>query len=87
MGHVKDVITQGKADAISCASILHYDYIDHNLNSKEFAQEGNIEYLKSGRSFTKIKPVNLLELKNFLLDHGIKNRLPALGSLAMEALV
>jgi cyclase len=86
MEHIKDVIIEGKADAVSCASILHYDYLDHNFNSREFAQEGNIEYLKSGRSFTKIKPVNLLGLKRFLLDQGIKNRLPVLEN-STEALV
>jgi cyclase len=86
--HVQQVILEGKADAVSCASILHYAYLRHNLDSGDFVEEGNIEYLKSGRVFTKIQPVSLPELKKNLLDQGIKNRFSCPGTQqATEVLI
>lgn len=72
---IKDVILNGKADAVSMASVLHYDCIKNiNLDNNLFEKEGNIEYLKSGRGFSKINPVDLRKIKSYLQENGIDCR-------------
>lgn len=72
--HIKEVIKEGKADAVSLASMLHYNFINKNDNQGDFSSEGNIEFLKSGRGFSKIEPVSLPEIKTFLLERNINCR-------------
>ncbi len=75
--HIKEVILQGKADAVSFASMIHYDFIKHKeLNEKDYMAEGNLEFVKSGRVFSKIKTAGLLEIKSYLLEEGIPCREP-----------
>ena len=69
---IVDVIKEAKADAVSMASILHYDCFQHH--PREFAEEGNVEYLKSGKSFSKITPAGLGQMKAKLADSGIECR-------------
>lgn len=71
VGHIKEVILDGKADAVSLSSLLHYDLIKNHKRDMRLSEEGNIEYLKSGRDFLKIKPANLIEIKSFLTKEGI----------------
>lgn len=72
--HIKEVILDGRADAVSIASMLHYDFIKRKPIDSDYSREGNIEYLKSGRSFSKITTANLLEIKSFLFQQGIECR-------------
>jgi len=72
--HLKEAIIDGKADAVSCASILHYDFIQHNKNQEDFSSEGNVSYLKSGRIYSKVVPIGLKEIKKFIIEQGIKCR-------------
>ena len=74
--HVREVIAEGGADAVSIASILHYDFVKNRPIEADFSQEGNIEYLKSGRSFSRINPASLLEIKSFLYEQGVECRFP-----------
>lgn len=71
VSHVYDVVEQGKADAVSLASILHYNFIRQYEGSDDFSGEGNIEYLKSQRGFSRIQDATLPEIKAYLLEHGI----------------
>lgn len=74
---IKDVIFNGKADAVSIASVLHYDCIKNiYLDNYLFEKEGNIEYLKSGRGFSKINPVDLRKIKKYLHENSINCRYP-----------
>ncbi len=74
--HFLDVIQNGKADAIAVASAIHYDYIKHNKMVLTNKTEGNTEFLESGRHFTRIKePSGLVEIKEYLIEHGVKCRL------------
>jgi len=68
--HIRQVISQGKADAVAVASILHYDFIRNNKVEFDAAKEGNIEFLKSGKIFSKIEPANLLAIKDYLHKKG-----------------
>ena len=82
MTHIRDVIVDGKADAIALASVLHYeklrDLIDHCLIDDYV--EGNINYLRDyhrgstlGRK--NISPLRVKELKNYLLSKGVHCRI------------
>jgi len=74
MEDIEEVIVEGKADAVSLASILHYDFIKKNLTDNDFSQEGNVEFLKSGKTFSKIKAASLQEIKSFLGKQKINCR-------------
>ena len=68
---VLKVIKDGKADAVTLASILHYEYVagkEHEGNSNG---EGNTEFLKSNRSFHNFKTIELNVLKDYLIENGI----------------
>ena len=69
--HVRDVIVDGKADAVSVASMLHYDFIKNKRIDADYSVEGNIEFLKKGIGFSKIGTNNLTEIKSYLFKQGI----------------
>lgn len=72
---IKDAILEGNADAVSIASILHYGFIKNALLKKEmFTEEGNIEYLKSGRVNSKIDAAEINKIKAYLDSAGINCR-------------
>ena len=73
--HIYDAVHAGKADAVSIASILHYNYIKHCELEGDFSAEGNIEYLKKGsRGFSRIEDADLADIKEYLLKKGIMCR-------------
>lgn len=71
---VYKVITEGGADAVIMASVLHYDFIQKNEVTTDFKEEGNIEFLKKSRNFSKIKTANIKEIKKYLKDKGLSIR-------------
>jgi cyclase len=71
---IYDVITQGKADAVSIASILHYNYIHQHYANDDYSSEGNVEFLRSGREFSKVQSTTLTEIKRELLNHNVSCR-------------
>lgn len=74
--HLVQVIKEANADAIAIASMLHYDFIIHNLDELKisFVEEGNVDFLTNQRDFSGIKTSNLLEIKDYLSKHGIHCR-------------
>jgi cyclase len=70
---VIQVIKVGKADAVSLASIFHYNVLEKQSFEKE-SDEGNIEFLKSKKVFKKITPYDLKLLKEILLENNINCR-------------
>ena len=71
---VEDVISKGHADAVALASILHYNYLkDHSIIG-EYKEEGNTAFLKSGRSFEMVKPADLPDIKEYLVQKKIPCR-------------
>ncbi len=79
---IKEIIMEGKADAVCVASMLHYGLIKKQAVRNElYAEEGNIEYLKSGRGFSKIKTATLPEIKSYLFTQGIACRQPKASEL------
>lgn len=69
------VITEGEADAVIIASMLHYDFIKNHTAINDFAEEGNIEFLKKGQAYSKIEPTNIKKIKKYLKDKGIQIRI------------
>lgn len=72
--HVRQVIVEGGASAVAVASMIHYDYIRQARQAGEYKEEGNLEFMKSGRAFSKISPASLAEIKSHLLASGIPCR-------------
>ena len=80
---VYDVITQGQADAVCLASILHYDYIKHHRELvDDYSQEGNTEFLRKGVGFSNIQPATIREIKEYLSSQGVDCR-PVLESIGV----
>jgi cyclase len=78
VSHIYEVIIQGKADAVSVASILHYNAIKYlEYSEDEFSSEGNVEFLqgkRGGRGFSRIQEVTLPQIKENIMKNGIECR-------------
>ncbi len=72
--HVREVIVQGRADAVCLASMLHYGVVRRGQHEDGNFLEGNTEYLKGSRTFSKIEDATLPEIKTFLSGRGIACR-------------
>lgn len=75
-GKIEDVskaVTEGHAHAVAVASVVHYDVIQNTVFQKQ-SEEGNTEFLKSGKVYSKIRPCNLRQIKKHFKDLGIKTR-------------
>lgn len=72
--HLKQVILEGEADAVAVSSILHYDFIKHNPVKVESGEEGNVEFLKSGKRYNVVNALNLKIIKDYLNSNGISCR-------------
>lgn len=73
--HVLDVVRDGFADAVSMASILHYDFVRNSLAKEDFENEGNTEFLKSQKNFKQFNTETINSVKRHLNESGIACRL------------
>ena len=69
----KDAI-DSKANALAVASMIHYDFIENHKKIISRGEEGNIEFLMSGKTFSKIKKANIRSIKSYLADQNIQCR-------------
>jgi cyclase len=75
VSHVYEVITEGQADAVGIASLLHYHAIkDFDFNDQDNSGEGNIEFLRKGGAVSKPQGASLPEIKTHLREHGVDSR-------------
>lgn len=65
-----EAITLGGAHAVALASVLHYDFIQ-NKRFEQKSDEGNTEFLKSGKAYSKISPCSLKQVKEHFKSSGI----------------
>lgn len=72
--HFKEVIEEGCADAVSVASMLHYNYAGKNTTKNEFENEGNVTFINSGKTFGKIDKAEITDIKKYLTENGIDCR-------------
>ena len=70
-----EVIKEGNASAVAIASILHYGSLSKVITDIGKRKEGNIEFLKSGKTFSKMTPTNLADLKNYLAENSVDVRI------------
>jgi len=74
VNHVAEVVSEGKADAVSLASILHYKFIEKDDRTGDFSSEGNVEFLNNRHGFSKVEGATLTEVKSFISSLGIECR-------------
>lgn len=74
LAHMQEVLSVGGATAIAVAGMLHYDYIAKFASTAASANEGNTEFLRSGRSHRHFETCTLPEIKNYLLSQGLPCR-------------
>lgn len=74
LSDIKDVILIGEANAVSLASVFHYDYISKYKKNHD-KQEGNITFLNSGRTFKNVNPLTMNQVKKYLIKNKITCRL------------
>lgn len=69
-------ISEGGADAVSLASLLHYSYLQNNPKQmKKIIHEGNTEFLKSGQVNSRISATNIGQIKSYLKNHKVMCRI------------
>ncbi len=76
INHIVDVIKKGKADAVSAASIFHYNYLANKVQKDEFESEGNIEFIQKKRGnhefmSKQISRMSITKVKELLGKEGI----------------
>jgi cyclase len=78
VAHIFEVVQAGKADAVSMASILHYNVVRNQpFNIEQYREEGNIDFLsgKQGeRRFSRFRDISLPEIKQYLIERAIDTR-------------
>lgn len=79
---IYSAIVDGGADAVAIASILHYELLQRTEIQGDFSTEGNIEYLRSGRTFTRVHPTSLGRIKDELRAYGVASRPTERGTYA-----
>jgi cyclase len=65
-GHAAEVVQQGGADAISLASILHYEAVRRFADDFQLAGEGNTDYLRRLTPPKRVVPTSIPSLKESL---------------------
>jgi cyclase len=76
-GCVEDVckvLTDGLADAVALASVLHYDSVDKVDSLRASEAEGNFEFLRSGSRARKIRRCSISDVKASLAKTQISCR-------------
>jgi len=78
--HFLEVVKEGRADAVSAASLFHYYKLESINNQDEYKDEGNIEFIKmtrGGLNFmsSRIKPTDIVTVKSYLVRNDIACRL------------
>jgi cyclase len=72
--HIAEVFSKGTANAVAVASMFHYHVLDKTGLQGDFTSEGNLEFARSGRSFSKISHQDISDVKRYLINAGIECR-------------
>ncbi|ACD97104.1 imidazole glycerol phosphate synthase subunit HisF [Trichlorobacter lovleyi] len=71
--HVREVFATSDVRAAAVASMFHY--YAKKLSADMNPVEGNLDFLRSGKSFSRVSEISIVELKQYLSKHGIVCRL------------
>ena len=74
LDHIVSVVAEGAADAVAISSMFHYGVIENHDNKSFYKEEGNNEFLQSGKLFSKIYKCNPPEIKKYLIENGFSCR-------------
>lgn len=66
VSHINDVIIQGKADAVSLASVLHYRFIKNYEYKQDYFSEGNTDFICSGQTYSQVEDASIPEIKKHI---------------------
>jgi cyclase len=69
--HVEKVLAKGGVSAVAVASMFHYGSIKEFDMHGDYESEGNLEFLKSGRSTSRVTPTGIGDLKSYLRGKGM----------------
>ena len=75
LGHISEAALEGKADAVSAASVLHYNSVRiFRHDSNDYSAEGNTEHLRRETGFSKVEDTTIMKIKEHLRTNGIPSR-------------
>lgn len=74
LDHVVAAVVDARADAVCLASLLHYGTVRRQKERGDFSAEGNTEYLRNWREYSRIQDATLPQIKAHLQSHGIPCR-------------
>jgi cyclase len=82
LDHLRAVVMEGRADAVSLASMLHYGCLARQAaGPADYSAEGNIDFMRSGRSFSRVEGATIPQIKESLLSAGLACRAVVPGSI------
>lgn len=75
-GRLEDILSAVKsgASAVSLASMLHYDFLSKKKVEDCDIQEGNINFLKSGKSFSRVVYSDIGNIKKYFQNNSVSCR-------------
>ena len=75
LNDILEIINVGKADAVSVASILHYEsFLKFDYESEDFNNEGNTDFMSTGKINKNISITTINQIKKFLSNNNIESR-------------
>lgn len=72
---VSNLISETDINAVSIASLFHYEYIKNDYNVGNHQGEGNVEFLKKKTTFHNFQTCTVLELKEYLVSKQLPVRI------------
>ncbi|MBS3067615.1 tRNA-dihydrouridine synthase [Candidatus Micrarchaeota archaeon] len=77
--HITNIIKKSNADAICASTIFHYNYLENYVNSEEFKEEGNIEFIKQKTNSIvfmddRITKMGINDVKKIVTEAGAECR-------------
>jgi imidazole glycerol-phosphate synthase subunit HisF len=70
--HIRQVIDEGAADAVSLASILHYHIVGRTeLGGGNYSSEGNTEFLRKVGSLSQTRGADMNDIRQALHEDGV----------------
>lgn len=64
----------GNVDGVALASILHYNIIQKHKLDNIGQEEGNLDFLLSGKNFSRIIPTSINNIKEYLSSNSVSIR-------------
>jgi cyclase len=80
LSHVAEALAPGRASAVAIASMVHYEYVSKHGMQGDFETEGNLEFMRSGKEFSKFQLASIADIKNHLHGYGISCRRNSAGA-------